>query len=379
MIVLGPMNADLNGAPPYWRTGNWRPYTLTEAPSGCVFTTVPFDKCDLVFEYDARLPKTPLPEDQGWKLSNGSPDNWKHEPERGTLRFSFKDDSSSFWSRIEKRETMPDRAVAYGLFRIERDSGTEKRGGLDFVVEANPPNGRSRGMRANWTNRFLYRPLDNANSFPIAQPAAEPTLLNAWHRLGLDAELMGPKVRGEDVEEDDGGKTIGSLDGLINNDDRRAFRYGPAAGPQARAVFGKTDPGGPLEGEIRNFVGSFPGRFMRAGFRAVALGNRTRLRFIFCADPGARDEPGSAAFLVRYATPRLGLRPASLPLNEAPRAIRQFDASNIHRTVEVPVDLANLTAGEELWFTIERDWRHEGDKLRATVHLLMVIIEEVAR
>ncbi len=273
---------------------------------------------------------------------------------------------------------MPLRAVLYALFSVRQGSGDPKSGGLDFVVEASPEEGRSRGMRANWTDLFLYRSLDGVDAFPVLQPSAEPTLLNAWHRTALDAELRGPNVRGRGIEENDGGKTIGSLDGLINNDDRRAFKYGAPARLRAHALFGKTEAGGPLEGRIRNLVASYAGRFMRAGFRAAAMGKRTRLRFIFCVDADPQFRPASAAFLVRYTSPSLGLRPGTLPSTEAPRAIRQFDAANVHRTVEVPFELENLVKGEELWFTIERDWRHEGDELPSTLHLLMVIVEEAA-
>ncbi len=377
MIVLGPMDANLNGAPPYWRTVNWRPYTRAAAPANACLPTLPFDKCDLVYEYDARIPKAPLPADQGWSREGGADSDWVHDPARGVLRFSIKE-GVSFWIREEKAGRItPDRAVARGLFLIQQDSGNTRQGGLDFVVEASRDEGRTRGMRANWTNRFLYRSLDGGNFLKVSQPSAEPTLLRAWHQMALDAELSGADVNIDGIEKDDGGKTIGSLDGLINNDNRNAFGYGKGGSPLTRAVFGKTDGPGPVEGLLRNFYASYSGRFLRASFRAITLGKRTRLRFVFCVDADPGFEPGSAVFRVRYATPSQGLRPAELPSRNAPLAIRQFDAANVGRTVEVPVDLGKrMKAGEELWFTLERDWRHEADKLRATVHLLQVIVEE---
>ncbi|MBI1356589.1 MAG: hypothetical protein GC160_19790 [Acidobacteria bacterium] len=376
MIVLGPMDADLNGAPHYWRTANWRPYTREPAPANAFLPTVPFDKCDLVYEYDARFTKTPTPADQGWKLNGGSESDWKHDPQRGVLGFRIKE-GASFWNREDKHETLaPERAAAYGLFLLVRDSGDAKQGGLDFVVEASRNEDRTRGMRANWTDRFLYRSLDDADSIAVVQPSAEPRLLQAWNRLALDAELVGADINLDGVEKDDGGKTIGSLDDLINNDDRRAFRYGKGSGRLTRATFGKTDRNGPLEGFLRNFCASYPGRFVRAGFRAAAPAERTRLRFVFCVDADRGFEPASAVFRVRYAAPSVGLRPQQIPTEEAPLAIRQFDAANVGRTVEVPVDVGKLEAGEELWFTLERDWSHEADKLRSTVHLLQVIVEE---
>src|SRR5690606_38539134 len=106
-------------------------------------------------------------------------------------------------------------------------------------------------------------------------------------------------------------------------------------------------------GMLRNYYASFPGRFMRAGFRAVALGPRMRLRLVVCVDADPGVEAGSAAFRVRYTSPSLGLRPAELPSQDAPLAVRQFDAANLGRTVEIPVELVKLRPGEELWFTVE--------------------------
>ena len=353
MIVLGPMDADLNGAPPYWRSLNWRPYTLEPAPANAFLPTVPFDKCDLVHEYDARLPKAPLPSDQGWSLTGGEAE-WTHDPARGVLRFALKQERS-FWSREEKiEERRLDRAAAHGLFAVQQLVSEGRRGGLDFIIEAaGPQGGPSRGMRASWTDQFLYRSLDAADAFPVTQPAAEPTLRQAWHPLALDAELVGPNVRGEGIQPNDGGKTIGALDDLINNDDRHRFRYGQNADGLVRSAFGKTEPGGAVEGMLRNFAASYPGRFLRAGFRAVALGERTRLRLVVCVDADPGFEEGSAVFRVRYTSPSLGLRPAELPAHDAPPAIRQFDSSNLGRTVEIPVDLTKLRPGEELWLTVE--------------------------
>ena len=378
MIVLGPMDADLNGAPPYWRNGNWRPNTPPILSTPCAFTTCPFDKCDLVFEYDARLQKQPMPEDQGWTQKGDTGAFWQHEPERGALRFSIPEDVTSFWSVDAVIELPPIRAVGYGLFLVESGKLDSKVGGLEFVTQASPKEGRQRGMRGSWTDGWTYRRLDNGAPIPMVQPTAVQSLSDVWHRLALDAELTGPNVKGDDIEDDDGGMTIGSLDGILNNDPRHLFGYGGNAKSEALAQFGKIDPkaNGTVDGWIRNYCASYPGRFMRAGFRAVALGKTTVLRFVFCAEIDPKAEPGTAAFLVRYASPSLGLNATSLPSVDAPLAIGDFEAGKI---VELRVELEQLVSGEELWFTIERDWRNEEDRLRSTPHLLMVIVEQAGR
>ncbi len=290
MIVLGPMDANLNGAPPYWRTVNWRPYTRAAAPANACLPTLPFDKCDLVYEYDARIPKAPLPADQGWSREGGADSDWVHDPARGVLRFSIKE-GVSFWIREEKAGRItPDRAVACGLFLIQQDSGNTRQGGLDFVVEASRDEGRTRGMRANWTNRFLYRSLDGGNFLKVSQPSAEPTLLRAWHQMALDAELSGADVNIDGIEKDDGGKTIGSLDGLINNDNRNAFGYGKGGSPLTRAVLGKTDGPGSRRRAVAEFLcvvlrtfparelsSDHPGQADPAALR-VLRGRRPRIR-----------------------------------------------------------------------------------------------------
>ena len=246
------------------------------------------------------------------------------------------------------------------------------------ATQASPKEGRQRGMRGSWTDGWTYRRLDNGAPIPMVQPTAVQSLSDVWHRLALDAELTGPNVKGDDIEDDDGGMTIGSLDGILNNDPRHLFGYGGNAKSEALAQFGKIDPkaNGSVDGWIRNYCASYPGRFMRAGFRAVALGKTTVLRFVFCAEIDPKAEPGTAAFLVRYASPSLGLNATSLPSVDAPLAIGDFEAGKI---VELRVELEQLVSGEELWFTIERDWRNEEDRLRSTPHLLMVIVEQAGR
>ena len=383
MIVLGPMDAELSGAPDYWRRGNWRPYTLTSPPPMCAMATIPFDQCTMVMEYDARdTSNGPLPSDQGWTFNGDSIAGWSHDAALGVLRFALADGSRSYWEREDVVPEPPPRAVGYSVFNIEL-AGQERRdfGGLDFRIEAGFSDGvnQSRGMRGGWTRNWLYAPLDSESAArPVIQPSAEPEMLNTWHRMALDAELVGPPVAIEGVDSDDGGKTIGSLDGLVNNDDRYLFRYGQGVVPPVvRAQFGVTDDLslGPIQGVLCNFYTSFPGRFVRAGFKVVAPGPTVRLRFVFSVPPEPNFVADTAVFLVRYDFGD-SLRPAALPTRELPRLNLNVDGSTIGRTIEVSERISGLAAGAPVWFTLERDWQNENDRLRSTAHLLMVIVEQ---
>lgn len=376
MIVLGPRDADLNGAPPCWREGNWRPDTLRRPPHLCAFTTIPFDKCDLVFEYDARRPQQPMPFDQGWKLVSEGDGNWEHDPLHGTLRFHPEGPTPSFWRRSDQLRPMPDRGAAHGLLMMIDGPRETREGGLDILFEAAPPNRRARGMRGCWSDRWHWRALDGSDAFPLIKAAAEPTLDRAWHGFGLDAELIGPEIDAGDVDPNDGGKTIGGLDGLISNDDRRRFRYGTAEPEQAVAIFGMTERDTRVAGQIRNVCVSFPGRFVRASFRALTLAETTRLRLILCLGAEGEVENAGAVIRVLYTSPSIGMRENALPEKEAPPGVIAFDPANPGGAVEVDFDLEGLKPGEPLRFTVERDWRSGEDRLRDTVHLLSAVLEE---
>jgi hypothetical protein len=388
MIVLGPMNADLGGAPAYWRQGNWRPPGVdrqTEQGSLALTTSIPFDRCDLVLEYDARDLKRPLPGDQGWDLksSGGEP---MHEAELGALRFDVPEGEILFFSgetRI-RLENIPEYAVFYVLFTREDDRRAEQEDrredatiiGWDAQILLKRQREPFRGLRATWGDRFLYRELGNGTAAKqIDASVPHDTLTEVWHSAAIDGQMRGIRSRRDSPFPDDGGKTIGSLDHLINNEDRAFFGAEQSAAGPARFVarFGKTDPRGTYRGRIRRFVASAPGRRICAEFRAAAPGKSVRVRLILYADIPEDGTEGSAAFTIRYAS-GASVRPNEIPRDEVTIS-RQFDATNFHRIVEAAVDLRPFTAGAPFWFSVERDWQNRSDTLTSTVHLLQVILE----
>ena len=378
MIVLGPRDADLGGAPDYWREGNWRPDTLERGPHTCSFTSIPFDKCDEVFEYDARRPKQPMPSDQGWEFqSEGSSEMWQYDPLHGVLRFQADGKAPSFWQREGNRDGLFDRAAAYGLFLVGRPADKPRQGGLNFLFQAPPDEGHMHGMRGVYSSFWHWRALDSTDILPIIHRAAEPEIEQVWHRFGMDAELVGAKIEQDNIDSNDGGKTIGSLDGLISNEDRHFFGYPDRRNPVPMALFGMTDPSTTLSGMVRNYVASFPGRFLRPAFRSTALSEITRLRLVFCRAASEDDRP--AVFAVRYTAPSLGMRDNTLPNIDAPRELVKFDPGRPGDLVEISVPLERLRPGEPILFTMERDWRSDDDQMRDTVHLLSVILEPVER
>jgi hypothetical protein len=393
MIVLGADDADLGGAPPYWRSLDWRPpgpdreafrRTLAAVPS------IPFDRCAVVHRYDATVAERPLPDDQGWKTVGGTP---VHDPDHGVLRIDA-GAGEELWFRADAGAPgaeLPDSAVLWALFAVEgpgRDErgegGDERPVGIDFEVLASRAGEPSRGLRASWGSRFLWRSVGTGQRVRrIAATVPHDTLTEAWHGAAIDGRLAGLKsVTGDGPRDDvplrdDGGMTIGSLDGLINNDPRAFF--GTAGGGDDRghfsARFGKTDREGGCRALVRRVVASAPGRWLAAEFRAAAPGRAVRLRLVLYADLPADGEGGAAAFLIRYAAGG-DIRPNERAV-DAVTISRQFDRASAHRIVEAAVDLRPFRAGAPLWFSVERDVGNDSDRLDATVHLLQVILEAV--
>jgi hypothetical protein len=374
MIVLGPRDADLGGAPAYWREANWRPDTLGRQPSGAAFPSIPFDRCDLVLEYDARRPEQPLPSDQGWKLQSESDGIWRHDPLHGVLRFQPEGATPSFWRQVGELPDKFDRAAAHGLFSVSRSAAGLDDGGLNFRFAATPDGGRGRGMRGTWSSSWHWRALDGSEIFQILKAAAEPGIERVWHGFGMDAELTGPQIDAADTDSDDGGKTIGSLDGLVSNEDRRRFRYGLAE-PGFVAEFGLTEANTRMEGMVLYFAASLPGRFLRPAFRATALAETTRLRLLFARGQVSEDDR-AAAMLVRYASAGIGPGENALPVKEPPVEFVKFDPALPDALSEIAYRLEDLVPDEPIRFTVERDWRNPDDTLPETVHLVSLILEE---
>jgi len=375
MIILGPRDADLGGAPDYWREGNWRPHTLDNAPSNCTFTSIPFDKCEIVYEYDARRLDTPTPEQQGWSLVSEGSAIWSHDKTHGALRFDISIGPSFWVSKPENTSTFA-RGAAYGLFFITQSSLDPNEQGLDFLFHANTGDKSVRGMRGSFSNFWHWRSLTGNDSTPLIKDAAEPSMIQVWHRFGMDAELIGADSTDDRFEKNDGGKTIGDLDGIISNEDRGIFGYGDPNIEQPFALFGVQDKSNPISGMV--FVTSFPGRFIRPAFRATAQSKTTKLRLIFCAGNDVKVEDDAAVFLVRYAAPSIGMATNDLPTKEADRNRVTFDPGQTDELVEIEFELKELVVGEPIWFTVERDWQDESDRLEATVHLVSAILERSA-
>ena len=377
MIVLGPMDADLNGAPSYWREGNWRPRNLTHTdtpnqPSSGSIRTVPFDKCRMVHEYDARFSTLPLPSDQGWTPAPASPTQWVHEAGQGTLKFDFTSGQTGVWSKESTSGQLtanPLFVVAYSRFMVEQSTTVLITGGLDFLVVGTRSGGAYAGMRALWDTRFHYVTLSTSSKdVDTSEPIDE--LLGVWHRMALDANLDGSS---------DNAKTIGSLDDAPNYDPRDFF--GTLTGPGFSALkgrFGKENSTGVLKGRIRNFVTSAPGRFIRAWFRAAAPATGVQIRLILTADVAAA--AGNGVFKIRYGSPSLGTQPYEVPANVTIDRSLQWTStptSNFNKVRELAFPLTHtFVAAEPLWFTVERVWDSTSDTLDSTVHLLQVIVEK---
>jgi hypothetical protein len=137
--------------------------------------------------------------------------------------------------------------------------------------------------------------------------------------------------------------------------------------PRVRAFFGDQD-GSNLTSQIRNFVVSASGRFVRAMFRSYAPASSLVLRLHFVSDLGINN---SARIKVRYGSLAAGTDPYTLGAVSA-NTTAYFNTKNV--VVEVPVTLTNLPAKSPFWFSVERDWQHVDDTTAATIHLLSATV-----
>jgi len=385
MFVLSALDADINGAPAFWVEGNWKPGSnIGDAPAGSI-PSVPFDKCDVVHEYDARLGT--LPNLQGWTPS-GSGFSAGHYNMLGTRALSIdtQGNNQSFWRR-DTQIARPARIAAYAVFSIDEvESGSEAGEGFDMVVEANTGGDEFKGLRAAWGDpgsldgspaEFQYIPLesptlgDDFKNIKSTQPIDQ--IRSVWHRMSLQGKF--------DIT-----KTIESLDDSINYEELTFFGDSEADGPSLatfRADFGATKSPGPVVGRLRNFVASGPGRFIRAWFRAFALSTNPKLRLVLVADALPAGETATQVeFRVRYQTLADLDDPFAMPVNAKIATVNITSPEQVF-ILEFTLDNTGLEAGSgtdpidashPLRFTVERTNSTANDPRRSTVHLLQVIL-----
>lgn len=376
MIILGPEDADLNGAPSYYRTGNWRPRTATsteQKDTGSI-PSIPFDWCEKVLEYDVRFggkPDDATTQPTTWVFQSGgagSTGDWTVEDTGAAraLRFNVGSGNASYWEKEETLVAHPDRVAGYAVFMVDSfGTSSNVEAGFDLRVLGSENSSTFRGARGVWTQDFNYVKVGTTEITDVATTVPIDDVTAVWHRVAFDAPVVG------------GDKAINALDDQINYDSKSFFGSVSGTGTKIAARFGKTVSGGTndaLQGRIRNFVASAPGRFVRAWFRSFASSATMSLRLVLVSDaflPTGSDN--GATFKVRYASRATGSNPFAVP-NPSPPLTGNVTFTTANTVQILTLSLTGLTANEPFWFTVERVFGAVSPETHGTVHLLQAIL-----
>lgn len=349
--VHTPYEAELNGLPGHLVETNFSILVPSVQPGSGSIVGIPFDRCTAVIEYDARWGTAPAA--QGWTHQAsgvGAPTDYSII-EGGVLGINTTD--PSYWER-EITLGSPGAAVfAYAKCRVQSSTpGTGE--GLELRGELAPGgSGNYEGFRS-----FLQETV-------IAGRKLDSTGASTW--AGRLAAMWSQLFLGEEIGAD--GVAYFGETGFLPIDASTVWgtQAGGGANPSLRARFGDVE-GSTLIAQLRNFVVSTPGRFMRAFFRSYAPTASPVLRLYFVSD---LDTFASAKVKVRYGSLSLGTTPYALGALSASSTV-YFTTKNV--MVEVTLSLPSLTAAAPFWFSVERDWQNSDDVTAATIHLVSATV-----
>jgi uncharacterized repeat protein (TIGR01451 family) len=358
VVVITLTDADLNGAPGFWRSIDWLPTPNAAIdPTAAALPGIPLDKIDFLLEYDARLGS--VPEDQDWQPSPAAPGFFRLLP--GTLGFGNMTEAPAFYTRrTALRRGIPEQVHAYATVLIsEAPARVRQDPGESFEIrfQVAPTGDESSGMRAGWNRGkngglFHYVTLDGADRISPTSIEPQDRLTNAWMSVSLQADL------GDN-------RALMSLAGIVDHRPLEWFGRAETGEEELTALFGFTRARGRASGQVRNVVVSGPGRFMRVWLRSVAPADAPVLRLGFITD--SRIE-GRARITVRYDSDP-DRRPFALPVVRVDRtlAIGGVAPGQIS-FIDLPLKRARQ--GQHLLLTVERDWMHREDEQRATTRLV---------
>ena len=359
IVVITLADADLNGAPQFWRSVDWLPAPNAAIdPTAAVLPGIPLDKVDYVVEYDARLGS--VPEDQDWQSSPAAPGFFHLK--QGTLAFGNATDEPAFYTRsVVLERGIPEQVHAYATVLINNAPRRARRDpGESFEIKFLLADGgnESRGMRAGWsrnrnTGLFRYVTLDSTDRFAPTSIEPHDRLVHSWMSVSLQADLSDNRA-------------LMSLAGIVDHRSLEWFGRADAGGEAAlTALFGFTRRRGRASGQVRNVVVSGPGRFIRIWLRSVAPVDAPVLRLGFITDDRRR---GRARISVRYDGDP-DRQPFALPGVRINRTLRIGGVAP-GQVSFIDLPLARARQGQHLLLTVERDWTHRGDQLRATARLV---------
>lgn len=356
--------ADLNGAPESWRTGQWRPGTPSDAPQSGSLISIPFDKCDVVMEYDGRFGT--LPDAQGWTGGDGT------LVAGNVLRLESAASTVIWEQTVDSEVTIaPEEIHAYAVYMVESwtpDTPGNPGEGVNFrAMFSLPDAGPYLGVSWCHSDHLGLLALDDSaevagehvlTSGDLTEDVSNPPV---WHRVAAQYRRSSPT--GVIVTHNDHPPRMTPNDTFDE--------FGASADVELVGRFGSVQAGGTLVTYIRNFVLSAPGRFIRTHWRSFAPSAAPVLRLYLSRDSSIFSSDVDARFLVRYGTYTTGSNPYLIPTNTVSVTATMMTPNQLY---EVPLTLTGLTTRAPVWFTIERDWSHIEDTTRATVQLCHMTI-----
>jgi hypothetical protein len=341
-------------APEFWRGLDW---SIEEfpAPGPAPVDGIPFDKIEILLEYDARFGSVPT--EQEWRPNLEETVRLFTLDGEGALRYQVASAPAFFTAQAPLRQRLI-QAHAYFNVQPDRISNALENSFIGFEqrVEANEGQTPFRGMRADWVRvgrrEFHYVTLD-AQAIVLTPQAPDP-IRGAWHRGSLQIDFRRNRA-------------LGSIDGVI--DEMPLERFGLSREdlrePVLRAAFGSRRERVAATGLMRNFVVSAPGRFIRAWMRVTPAAADPVLRLAFLAN---EESIGTARFRVHYGRTRGDLF-NQIPPRVVEATLRVGDAGPSRRaTVDIP--LPGATAAQPLVITLERSSMHPEDTLRIGLRLV---------
>jgi len=358
-LGLNLLNADLNGAPDFWRGMDWLPGNNIEiAPTAPTRPGIPFDKIDHLIEYDARL--NTRPEEQNWRPTG--PVTSRFRLASGALLMTAPVNSAPafFTAELPVEGRMPDQVHAYAVVAPGRGGRENESGSEFFEVRKVITSGGDRafgGTRAGWREtrgnlEFSYLPFDATTRIDPVTEELRGALRSAWQRLSMQSDLRANQA-------------LLSIGGAI--DSRAVSDFGrprfASETPGLVAQFGLFNRRIGGTAWLRNMIVSAPGRFVRVSLRGIAPSDNPVLRLIFLSDQPVR---GVARFGVRYSD-----NPATAENALFGTHVTGLVAAPLTgETARLDLNLDRVRAGRALTLLIERQSFARDDTLRGSLRLV---------
>jgi hypothetical protein len=347
-----PHEADLNGMPSIVIEQNVRAYNPVSQPGTSSVPSIPFDKCDVVIEYDARFGQLPGPAG----FTNGGGGGTYTLVDGGVLSIITGGTSDKYFKEVTLGAAFSEIHM-YAQVRTDASTEATANEGLHLLGDGAPgASGSYLGMQMRSRIRKLAMlTLDEVTANPLPQEMPASGWWNFYSGLKVGAS-----------------KYAVALPALAGPIDPSSWGTGSAGGvnPTVRMTFGDL-VGSTLQSYLRNMVVSCGGRFVRAFFRSYAAAAAPVLRLSISGDVDAG--PGTTVrFRVRYGSLGPGASPYSLGAATIVEATANFSSKNV--VVEVPFQLTGLVAKAPFWFSVERAWENINDTMPGTAHLIAATV-----